>query len=169
MTKDILKIRFCRARKRGRGTLRRLIRKRLDWFDSKANNTTSPCNSPFGTAKAVARLNLNSLSPFSPPTNKLICEGCVDRANRNSAVQISYPHFPRAQRLAEQVSDRLLRARGMSLQRNENIFENFHLSGDVPSRPRSQGEKSRNFRAARCDSRRVIFSPRGVDIDVLSQ
>jgi len=147
-----------------------LIRKRLDWFDSKANNATSLCRqTPFGTAKAAARLNLNSLFPLSTPlpTSKLICEGRVDRANRNSTVQISYPRFPRAQRPAKRVSDRrLLRARGMSLQRDENIFENSHL-GDVPSRPRSRGEKSRNFRV--CDLRRAIFSPRRVDIGVPSQ
>lgn len=99
------------------------------------------------TIKFEFSVPLSSL-PRPPSMSKLICEGRVDRANRNSTVQISYPRFPRAQRLAKQVSDRLLRARGMSLQRDENIFENSHL-GAVPSRPRSRGEKSRNFRAAR--------------------
>lgn len=155
-----------RTRTRGRGTPRGLIRKRLDWFDSKANNATSPCRqTPFGTAKAAARLNLNSLSPFPPPhppprpTSKLICEGRVDRANRNSAVQISYPRFPRARRLAKQASDRLLRARGMSLQRDENIFENSHLSR-MSLRARDLGEKSRAISAPRVVTRAVRFSPR---------
>lgn len=81
---------------KGRGTPRGLIRKRLDWFDSKANNATSCVGKSRGTVKAAAWLNLNSPPPPTLSTTKLICKGRVDRANRNSAVQISYPRFPRA-------------------------------------------------------------------------
>lgn len=39
---------------KGRGTPRGLIRKRLDWFDSKANNATSRVGKSHGTVKAAA-------------------------------------------------------------------------------------------------------------------
>lgn len=69
-----------RDENRGRGTPRGLIRKRLDWFDSKANNATSRVGKRCGTAKA-AWLNLNSLSLLARLlATKLICEGCVDRS-----------------------------------------------------------------------------------------
>lgn len=58
-TKDISQIRsYCitenQDKDKGRGTPRGLIRKRLDWFDSKANNATSRVGKSRGTVKAAA-------------------------------------------------------------------------------------------------------------------
>lgn len=165
-TKDISQIcPYCitgnRAKDKGRGTPRGLIRKRLDWFDSKANNATSCVGKSRGTVKAAAWLNLNSPPPPTLPTTKLICKGRVDRANRNSAVQISYPLSPGSD--CEVASDRLF---DVWVYNGMKIYLKIPISG----MSFALGTSSRKVaQFPRCGPRRMIFSPRGVDIDVPSQ